>query len=201
MGDRLLVLCALTLLGAAGCATPERATPATPHDASASASIGDWISAAPAAAEPRSVKLSALAGGTVHIEPPPAPPARPRASKRVALALQHADLGNAMQFLADAGHFNLVLESGLGGQVSASLVDVEPYEALVALADANGARASRASRGRAKRACALSAEIALNRPTTSLTKRASASTSATRSPFTRACTPWVSARGSASSRG
>jgi hypothetical protein len=35
---------------------------------------------------------------------------------------------------------NLVLESGLGGQVSASLVDVEPYEALVALADANGAR-------------------------------------------------------------
>ena len=142
MRDRLLVLCALTFLGAAGCATPERAAPATPHDASASASasIGDWISAAPATAEPRSVKLGALTGGTVHIEPPPAPPARPRASRRVALALQHADLSNAMQLLADAGHFNLVLESGLSGQVSASLVDVEPYEALVALADANGAR-------------------------------------------------------------
>jgi hypothetical protein len=138
MRDRLLVLGALTFLGVAGCATPERRSPATPHDASAS--IGDWISAAPAAAEARSVKLSALAGGTVHIEPPPAAPARPRATKRVALALQHADLGHAMQFLADAGHFNLVLESGLGGQVSASLYDVEPYDALVALADANGAK-------------------------------------------------------------
>lgn len=85
------------------------------------------------------MKLSALAGGTVHIEPPPAPPARPRVTKRLAVEFQRADLVNAMQLLADAGHFNLVLESGLAGLVSASLFDVEPYEALVALAEANGA--------------------------------------------------------------
>jgi hypothetical protein len=128
----------MILLGVAGCAAPERRAPASPRDASAS--ISDWVSAAPAAVEPRSVKLSALAVGTVNIEPPPAAPARPRATKRVAIALQRADLVNTMQLLADAGHFNLVLESGLTGSVSASLFDVEPYEALVALAEANGAR-------------------------------------------------------------
>ena len=138
MRSRLLLLGAVTFLGAAGCAAPERPAPASSRDASAA--ISDWVSAAPTAAPLRSVKLSALAGGTIHIEPPPAPPSRPRAAKRVALELQRADLVNTMQLLADAGHFNLVLESGLTGSVSASLVDVEPYEALVALADANGAR-------------------------------------------------------------
>jgi hypothetical protein len=139
MRCQLLFISAVTLLGATGCASPERRAPASPRDASAA--LSEWVSAEPTAAvAPRSVKLSALAGGTVHIEPPPAPPARPRLAKRVALELQRADLVNAMQLLADAGRFNLVLESGLSGQVSASLLDVEPYEALVALASANGAR-------------------------------------------------------------
>ncbi len=141
----LLLIGVATLLGAAGCASPERPAPASPRNASAS--IGEWVAAeATAAAPPRSTKLSALAGGTVHIEPPPAPPARPRVAKRVALELQRADLVNAMQLLADVGRFNLVLESGLSGQVSASLLDVEPYEALVALAAANGASVEYANR-------------------------------------------------------
>jgi hypothetical protein len=46
---------------------------------------------------------------------------------------------SALQFLADAGRFNLVIESGLTGSVSATLRDVDPYDALVAIADANGA--------------------------------------------------------------
>lgn len=138
-----LFLCAAALLVMTGCAAPERRAPASPASpGDASATLGEWVSAAPAAAAasaPQSRKLSALAGGTVHIDPPPAPPARPRLAKRVALELQRADLVNALQLLADAGQFNLVLESGLSGQVSASLLDVEPYEALLALAAANGA--------------------------------------------------------------
>ena len=45
----------------------------------------------------------------------------------------------AFQFLADAGRFNLVTAEGLSGKVSATLRGVDPYDALVSLAEANGA--------------------------------------------------------------
>ena len=44
-----------------------------------------------------------------------------------------------MRFLADSGRFNLVVESGLTGQVTASLRGVDAYDALVTIAEANGA--------------------------------------------------------------
>jgi hypothetical protein len=70
--------------------------------------------------------------------PPPAP-TRPRARGRVDVSLRHADLENAARFLADAGKFNVVVESGLTGSVTAVLKGVDPYDALVTIAETNGA--------------------------------------------------------------
>jgi hypothetical protein len=47
-------------------------------------------------------------------------------------------MANAFQFLADAGHFNLILEDGLNAPISATMRGVDPYDALVAIAHANG---------------------------------------------------------------
>jgi hypothetical protein len=46
---------------------------------------------------------------------------------------------SAFQVLADSGRFNLVMQEGLTGRVSATMRGVDPYDALVALAEANGA--------------------------------------------------------------
>ena len=78
--------------------------------------------------------------GPIRIAPRETEPPRPRRAHRIDISFQRADLVHAFQFLAEAGQFNLVLESGLTGQVSATLRDVEPYDALVALAEANGAK-------------------------------------------------------------
>ena len=62
------------------------------------------------------------------------PPVGPRTVK-----LRQAPLESAMRLLAEAGNFNLLLEGDLSKPVSGDLKDVEPYEALVALAGAHGA--------------------------------------------------------------
>lgn len=64
---------------------------------------------------------------------------RPGGRGRVDVSFQGADMVNAFQFLADAGRFNLVMQDGLTGKVSATLRGVDPYDALVSLAEANGA--------------------------------------------------------------
>jgi hypothetical protein len=51
-----------------------------------------------------------------------------------------ARLDNALRLLADAGRFNLVLHGELSQSVTAELRSVEPYDALLALADAHGAQ-------------------------------------------------------------
>jgi hypothetical protein len=68
-------------------------------------------------------------------------PARPRLGRvrRVDVRFQGADIHQALHFLAEAGRFNVVVESTLSGQVSARLRDVDPYDALLAVAEANGA--------------------------------------------------------------
>jgi hypothetical protein len=68
----------------------------------------------------------------------PAPPSRPRRGTPVDVSFQGADMTNAFQFLADAGRFNLVMEDGLSGRVSARLRGVDPYDALVSIASAHG---------------------------------------------------------------
>lgn len=70
--------------------------------------------------------------------PPPAP-SRPRSRGKVEVSFHRADLENALRFLADSGRFNLVVESGLAGSVTAQLRGVDAYDALVTIAEANGA--------------------------------------------------------------
>jgi type II secretory pathway component HofQ len=55
--------------------------------------------------------------------------------------LADADLPNALRLLAEAGGFGLVVESDVSGTVSTRLDEVDPYDALITLAGANGAEA------------------------------------------------------------
>jgi len=54
------------------------------------------------------------------------------------LRLRGARLDNALRMLAQAGKFNLVIRGELKTPVSVELTAVEPYDALVALAEAHG---------------------------------------------------------------
>ncbi len=69
----------------------------------------------------------------------PVSPSRPPRVGLVDLDIQRADLANAARLLADAGRFNVVVEEGLSGSVTAQLRRVDPYQALVALAETHGA--------------------------------------------------------------
>jgi hypothetical protein len=131
----------LSLLALAGCSAPPPAR-APASSPGTGAALDAWDTESPAAAAQASRKLAPVAIAPVTIAARPEEPPRPRRAGRVAVHFQRADLTNALQFLADAGRFNLVLEGGLSGQVSASLLDVDPYDALVALAEANGATTS-----------------------------------------------------------
>jgi hypothetical protein len=67
-----------------------------------------------------------------------AEPPRPRRGARVDVSFQKSDMASAFQLLADAGRFNLVMAENLNGQVSATLHGIDPYDALKAVAEANG---------------------------------------------------------------
>lgn len=137
------LLVGLSLAGF-GCA----ASPQEPRARSASAPTpltdgGYWVSAekAPASAlRPESKTLWAHTGSILVGDPAPPPaPSRPKAHQRVEVSFHRADLENALRFLADSGRFNLVVESGLTGSVTAQLRGVDAYDALVTIAEANGA--------------------------------------------------------------
>jgi hypothetical protein len=129
---------------AMGCAAP----PTRP--ASTSADLGAWVDADEGAPRRSSTTLarpldgperagsSIASRGALTLPSHAAPPPRPRRHGRVDVSFQKAEMGNAFQFLADTGHFNLVLQDGIGGHVSATMRGVDPYDALVALAEANG---------------------------------------------------------------
>ncbi|MFO0591241.1 MAG: hypothetical protein U0441_27085 [Polyangiaceae bacterium] len=115
-----------------------------PHARSGGASptplTDTWVSAQPAAWTPPPSRTLAQHGSILIGDPAPPPePTRPRSRGRVEVSFHRADLENAMRFLADSGRFNLVVESGLTGQVTASLRGVDAYDALVTIAEANGA--------------------------------------------------------------
>jgi hypothetical protein len=131
------------LTGCAAEAPPPKAAP-IPADLEA------WTSAStPAGASVRRLTLSperaadeeaprfGVAPKRIAARPDAAP--RPRGRSRVDVSFQGADMVNAFQFLAEAGRFNLVMQDGLGGKVSATLRGVDPFDALVSLAEANGA--------------------------------------------------------------
>jgi hypothetical protein len=124
---------------AVGCSTPP------PRPAATSADLGAWTSA-PEGAPARSsttlpsaaTEATLVARGPVTLPTHAAPPARPGRRVRVDVSFQQADMVSAFQVLADSGRFNLVMQEGLNGKVSATMRGVDPYDALVALAEANG---------------------------------------------------------------
>ena len=149
------VLTLLAPLLALGCAS--RLPPPGP---SASADLGAWTDAdearpARSITLPRAVNLSGARERPPTIaEPAPAgaterwgsrtitarvsEPPRPRRRAPVDVSFHRSDMASAFQLLADAGRFNLVMAEGLGGQVSATLRGIDPYDALKAMAEANG---------------------------------------------------------------
>ncbi len=143
MLSRLGFVGLISLVALVGCAAP--AAEQAPRTAGASpAPLTDtWVSAPREAWSPvTSRTLAPIAQhGTILIGDPAPPPAptRPRARGRVEVSFHRADLENALRFLADSGRFNLVVESGLTGSVTASLRGVDAYDALVTIAEANGA--------------------------------------------------------------
>jgi hypothetical protein len=137
---------AAALIGAAGCAEDAPRPPA--RSGGLDAALDAWVSAEGGGGTPaRSTALSTPAPaqrapaftGPTTIREVSSAPARPRRGPRVDVSFQGADMANAFQFLADAGRFNLVMQEGLTGRVSATLRGVDAYEALVSLAEANGA--------------------------------------------------------------
>ncbi|MCA9593727.1 MAG: hypothetical protein KC776_10465 [Myxococcales bacterium] len=63
--------------------------------------------------------------------------------RRVDVHFRDASLSDVVRFLADAGHFSVVAEGNLAGKVDVDLKRVRPYDALVAIAQAHGARVTR----------------------------------------------------------
>ncbi len=87
--------------------------------------------------EPRAPRSRFDVTRIVTSEPPP-PHAGTR--RRIDVKLRHADLQEALRFLAHAGGFNLVIGEGVTGEVTAELKRVTPYDALQVIARAHGAR-------------------------------------------------------------
>lgn len=74
----------------------------------------------------------------------PAPASRPLGRRdRVTVRFANAELEEALRLLAAAGGFALVADGALDGRVNADLRHVRPYEALLSLAEAHGARVER----------------------------------------------------------
>lgn len=70
------------------------------------------------------------------------PPPRPRRVGKRDILLYGARLDNALRLLAREGRFNLVVQGDLADNVTLELRGVEPYDAALALAEANHLRLS-----------------------------------------------------------
>jgi type II secretory pathway component HofQ len=152
--DTRLLAVALSLL--AGCA-PGAGRPASDADDSdARASVSPELEAeltrtraAEQARETTSRRLSTPAASRWRVtsisEPERRlPPVGRRA--RVDVHFHDAELEEALRLLADAGGFAMVAEGELSGRVTLELRRVPPYEALVIIAEAHGARVTRQGR-------------------------------------------------------
>ncbi len=129
-----------------GCAS--RAAPPP----SSSADLGAWLDAnddARPAARSNTIRSAALADAVPHVSPldrwsartissGASEPVRPARRPPVDVSFNRSDIVSAFQLLADAGRFNVVMPEGLTGQVSATLRSIDPYDALKAMAEANG---------------------------------------------------------------
>jgi hypothetical protein len=138
--ESVVVVVAMLAVGCGGAAMEEAQPRSGVLSPSQQSAAGSWISAPKEVLAPAPVRTLSQRGTILIGEPaPPPPPSRPRAGGRVEVSFHRADLENALRFLADSGRFNLVVESGLSGVVTASLRGVDAYEALVMISQANGA--------------------------------------------------------------
>jgi hypothetical protein len=64
--------------------------------------------------------------------------ARPKRTKRVDIDLVRAPFDETARLLSDAGRFNVVVEAPSASAVTVHLKSIEPYDALVVLAEARG---------------------------------------------------------------
>ncbi|HHH31854.1 MAG TPA: hypothetical protein ENK57_26385 [Polyangiaceae bacterium] len=143
---RVFLLAAALLVGCAS--TDDDRFRAPEH-----ATWGDWEDGSGAEPRPELSRTifqgpdgpyEAITDGDGRTVVPQAPLARDRPSRppRVgprSVKLRKAPLESALRLLADAGQFNLLLEGDLSQSVSGDLKNVDPYEALRALASAHGA--------------------------------------------------------------
>ena len=67
-------------------------------------------------------------------------PSRPARKRRVDIELVGAPFPDVARLLADAGRFDIVLDVPAARAVTVSLHDVEPYDALELIAEAQGLR-------------------------------------------------------------
>ncbi len=126
----------MLMLGISGCAAPSPPRPPpTPDDVDAALAL-----AASAPLAPSARPLPALSPGhPVRIaEPRSGHRTTLRSGRRVDIEIHRADLGNALQLLANEARMNLVLGEGISGEVSLSLRRADPAEALQALAASRG---------------------------------------------------------------
>jgi hypothetical protein len=68
----------------------------------------------------------------------PAAPARPSTHGKIDVDLKAAQLGDALRFIADAGGFNLVVQGEPASAVTVKLRQVDAYDALLTVAEAQG---------------------------------------------------------------
>ncbi|GMV13381.1 MAG: hypothetical protein HS104_35810 [Polyangiaceae bacterium] len=135
------------LLALAGCAAErgERPEPELgPADRSLDSAIAEVVSRdrAGEAESRRLTELGARWQPKTIGEPPPVE--RPLGRReRVTVRFANAELEEALRLLADAGGFAMIADGDLAGRVNADLRQVRPYEALVSLAEAHGARVER----------------------------------------------------------
>jgi hypothetical protein len=136
---------ALSLALLAGCAPPPEA-PEIRSPADLDETIRAW---SPPASEARSRAVASPSGPlreTRDLAQASPPPRRRRSGRRVDVELNHASVESALQLLASEGGVGLVLPDALGGPVSVSLHRVDPLEALVMLAEAQGLRVEQQDR-------------------------------------------------------
>ncbi|MBK9001722.1 MAG: hypothetical protein IPM35_38865 [Myxococcales bacterium] len=135
------------LLALAGCAAERRERPEPelgPADRSLDSAIAEVVSRERAgeAESRRLTELGARWQPKTIGEPPPVE--RPLGRReRVTVRFANAELEEALRLLADAGGFAMIADGDLAGRVNADLRQVRPYEALVSLAEAHGARVER----------------------------------------------------------
>jgi hypothetical protein len=132
----------MALATSTGCAGVNASVAPPARSSSSSADLGEWI-VADDATPARATVLRAVAFPAVtRIASTPIEAARPRHAARIDVDFVKAEMGYAFRLLAEAGRFNLVLQEGLTAQVSGTMHRVDAYDALLALAHANGAQVS-----------------------------------------------------------